>query len=255
MIVVTGMHRSGTSLLCQLLATLGVPFGGPEGRFATDRWNADGYFELVAVMDANSRLVTGLPRNRSRLLATLSKLVYLTMPGQRRIAARARRLAGELQALAPTLRHLAVKDPRFCLTFRHWDVVVPVAKVLVCVRDPAAVAASLRRRNRLPLALGHRFYRYHVESLLAQVPPERTMYVDMDALALRREVHGLDQVRQFLGLGAGPASAAVLRAALRDGAYRSSPSLPRACPPAVVALHERLLALADAGPPRGAAAP
>jgi hypothetical protein len=61
--VVTGMHRSGTSMISHLLGAAGVPFGSESGLYSTDEWNAKGYFERVDVMDLNSELITGWRRN------------------------------------------------------------------------------------------------------------------------------------------------------------------------------------------------
>ena len=44
-IVITGMHRSGTSLLASLLRILGAPFG--ERLLPPSRANQPGYFEDV----------------------------------------------------------------------------------------------------------------------------------------------------------------------------------------------------------------
>ena len=60
-ILVTGMHRGGTSLLANLLFELGVPMGDPEGFYAANQWNPRGYFEQADMLDYNNRVVTGQP--------------------------------------------------------------------------------------------------------------------------------------------------------------------------------------------------
>ncbi|HEX5053509.1 MAG TPA: hypothetical protein VFZ65_17150 [Planctomycetota bacterium] len=244
MIVVTGMHRSGTSLACQLLHALGLPFEQSRDLYATDRWNEAGYYELKSVMDANSRIITGLPRNRSRWLAVLSKVVYVTMPGNARIEARARKVRPAIAALAGQYHDRALKDPRFCLTLRFWDQCAPIERVVVCLREPTAVVASLSRRNRLPAHLGFRFWQYHMQALLQQLPLDRAVFVDMDRLAIERDAHELEPVRRFLRLDAGPAGAVVLQDVLRADSYARSTAAGR-CPASVQVLWERLRALAD----------
>lgn len=239
MIVVTGMHRSGTSLACQLLAALGVSFGPVADHFPSDRWNPAGYFEVKAVMDTNSRIVTGLPRNRSRLLRWASKLVYLRMPAAAAIAARAAAERPAIERLGQCHRDGAVKDPRFCLTLRYWRQWAPVSRVLVCLRHPGAVVESLARRDRLPRGLGARFYAYHLEALLAQLPVD-AVFADMDRLAAG-DAGELDAVRRGLGLDPGVASSTLLRDTVQPQAFAAGAA---AVPPSVVDLWQRLQALA-----------
>ena len=238
MILVTGMHRSGTSLVCQLLARLGEAVGDPADRIPADRWNPAGYFEQRAVMDLNSRIVTGWPRNRSRAAAWLAKLRYLRMPSDAAIDARAARHRAALQELAVLHAGCALKDPRFCLTLRFWLAAADVAHVVVCRRHPAAVVASLVRRDRLPRGLAARFYAWHVERLLLQLPPARAVFVDVDALAARN-VAELDALRRALALAPAPPSASLLTEVVRtehwhDDAERAP------CPPQALAAWQRL---------------
>ena len=44
-IVVLGMHRSGTSVLCKAIESLGVDFG--DRLLGGDQWNAKGCFKKV----------------------------------------------------------------------------------------------------------------------------------------------------------------------------------------------------------------
>ena len=44
MYLITGMHRSGTSLVAQIFFEVGMDFGDPENFYPADRWNPDGYF-------------------------------------------------------------------------------------------------------------------------------------------------------------------------------------------------------------------
>jgi hypothetical protein len=241
MILVTGMHRSGTSLVCQLLAAMGVSFGADADRFPSDRWNAAGYFEQKAVMDANSRIVTGWSRNRSRLAAWCSKLVYLCMPGAARIAARAERQRDAIAELGRQYRDAEVKDPRFCLTLPWWQRWTEVQHVVVCMRHPAAVVASLARRDRVPRWLGARFYAWHMRALLPQLPLDRTVFVDVDRL-VAGATDELDRLRQRLGLAAGVASATLLQDVVRPAALAAGHEA--TCPAAAEATWRRLLSVA-----------
>jgi hypothetical protein len=196
-IIVTGMHRSGTSALCGLLSRIGVDFGAPSTLLPADGWNERGYFENREVFLLNGFAVTGIrrllkiwliPCERrnllNRLLMVPVKARYLSMPRIGKIAARLEKVKDEVRAVAEEMEHRAVKDPRFCLLLEAWCRHAPVDKVLFCHRHPAAVALSLKHREGLPLRLGYRFWHYHVASFLDQVDRTgvKTTYVDFDRL-------------------------------------------------------------------------
>jgi hypothetical protein len=200
MIVVTGMHRSGTSLFAQLLLRLGLDFGNPSG-FSADRSRLEaGYTEHDDVIDLNSLLITGFPRHQGALAAALSQAVYTRMPGPAAIARRAATRAAELREAAARYQGLAVKDVRFCLTLDAWRPFVPIDRVVVCLRHPGEVVRSLRSRQRYPLWLGYRFWNYHVRSLLRQIEGLPVLYVRFEALTGAGHGAELARIAAFLPL-------------------------------------------------------
>ncbi len=241
-IVVTGMQRSGTSMVCQLLAALGTSFGDPETWLPANRWNPHGYFEARAVVDLNSLIITGLPRSRREPVAWLSKVAYLRMPGAAAIEARGERQRGAIERLGERYAALAVKDPRFCVTLRFWLRWTHVQHVIVCMRHPANVIASMNRRHWLPLSVGARFYAWHVDTL-AEHLPANAVFVDVDALAAGHAAE-LDALRSALGLSAGPTSAALLQQVVSAELFDKAEQPVQQCPAAADAAWRRLVALA-----------
>jgi len=223
MILVTGMQRSGTSMVCQLLAACGLSFGDPADLLPADRWNASGYFEAKAVMDVNSKIITGLARHGSALETWFAKVAYLGMPRQSRIGARAPRHRDTVVALGAKSRDCVVKDPRFCLTLRHWCEWTDVACVVVCMRNPSAVVESLLRRHGLPRWYGARFYAWHVDSLLQQLPSHAVVFVDVDRL-VAGDADELDALRRGLGLPGDPPAATLLQRVVRPEEFGSPPA-------------------------------
>jgi hypothetical protein len=245
MILVTGMSRSGTSMVCQLLTGLGVAFGDSAAMLPGDRWNPSGYFELREVVDVNSLVITGLPRTRSRFGAWCSKVAYLCMPPAAAIAGRAARQRTAIAALGERHRARAVKDPRFCLSLLYWRQWAAVDLIVVCVRHPAAVVDSLLRRHWLPRWLGARFYAYHIDALLAQLPETGVAFVDVDRL-VAGDARELDALRGELGLAAGVPSAELMRAVVRSELFTSGERVAGPCPAVALAAWQRLTAVAAA---------
>lgn len=206
MLVVTGMHRSGTSAVAMTMASMGVDFGPPAAFYAADEWNPRGYYERRDVIDHNSRLLTGFPRTTGRVAAVASQLAYLAVATPAVARRRAAGMRDELDALAADLDGLAVKDPRFCLTLDAWA--PHVERTVVVLRHPSSVVASLHRRQRVPAWLAHRFWDRHAAGLL-EMATMPTCWVDFDRLGAggedRREE--LARLVAFLGPGIDVAAA------------------------------------------------
>jgi len=77
--------------------------------------------------------------------------------------------------------HWGWKDPRSSITIPFWRSLLPDAKVVVCVRDPADVAASQRKRNNLSRAAAGRLWLAYYGSLLAHVPEFRRVVTHYEA--------------------------------------------------------------------------
>ena len=250
LVLIVGMHRSGSSLLADAVRRTGVPMGA---RFlqATDA-NPAGYFEHVDVVAAHDRLLRALER------AWASPGALLDMPAgwlDSAAAATARAelgalLAGELDAHEGLF---AVKDPRICRLLPLWqrvaaDVGVRVSYVMA-LRGPAAVAASLTRRDGLGRDHGELLWlRHHLEAARAigAAPCPRVAYTawfdapEATARALR------DQLAAQLDP---PAALAVPdAAAFVTPAYRHVTTEGRATNPLADHVH-RTLAQASTGLP------
>lgn len=237
MTVITGVHRSGTSAVSMMLEDLGLDFGEHAAFYGADQWNELGYFERTDVIDLNSRLLTGFRRTRGRISPVLSQIGYGLLPSPRAVKRRAASLESEVSELARKLDGLAVKDPRFCLTLPAWQPYV--ASLVVCLRHPAAVAQSLRRRQHIPRSVAFRFWDHHASALL-EAPVDTALFIDFDALGGGGAEYELARAIEFLGLGVG------IDEALRVFRQRFAPSLRHFGPDQVGILPHRTRVLWEA---------
>lgn len=147
-IFVLGMHRSGTSAFTGLLCRFGVVPG--KDLLPANYANPKGFFESKAVVDINNAILVGLGSSWDDMNA-------LPVDWQRRPAMQALRIdiAALLSSLAVADNPLVIKDPRLSKTLPLWlDVlrdfgVKPV--VVICVREPSAVAQSEKLMKGFPL--------------------------------------------------------------------------------------------------------
>ena len=133
-IVITGMHRSGTSLVAEILTHAGVHFGAPEHWLPPDASNPHGYFEDRRVVDLDDRLL--------RLWKGTWDEPPLLPPNWLEEAG-VQTLAGEASVWrdsVATEEQWGWKDPRASLLLPFWRRLVPGLRCVLCVRDPLEVA-------------------------------------------------------------------------------------------------------------------
>lgn len=190
--IITGMHRSGTSLVGRLFYEVGADMGNPATFYAADHWNPDGYFEQMEILAINRSLIHGV----------FGRLAYFRLPSAETILRRARRMVEKIRSTGEKYRGKVVKETRYCLTLPAWlKHGVPVDRILVCLREPLAVARSLKKRNRITLRHGYRLWLEHNRRLLQAVGDIPLWFVSyrrlLDHSTSEAEIRG---ALQFFGL-------------------------------------------------------
>lgn len=216
MIIITGMHRSGTSAIANMIYELGVDFGDPSEFIGADEWNVKGYYESKEVTFLNNSIILGdVARTReywmtpnesrglllnARMTLARMRLLYLPLMGRQSVSRRAALKKEEIIKLSTKYKGKVVKDTRFSLTISDWMRFSTIDKVLYCYRHPIEVAMSLKKRYRLPLALGYILWRYHVTEFFKQIEGVEITIVNYNNFFI--EEHRRDEVRRlfnFLG--------------------------------------------------------
>ena len=183
MILITGMHRSGTSLVAQILYDLGLDFGDPNEFIKKDRWNINGYYENTNIVNINNNIILGKPIINhyiekypstfySRLATNLFsyKWKYLTFPNQNKLESNYRKIYAKKDLdLTKNTKDLTFKDPRFCLTIKFWQRLYNVEYVFFSFRNPWSNASSLYKRDGLPTFIGLKLWEYHVRTFFDNV--------------------------------------------------------------------------------------
>lgn len=153
-VVVIGMHRSGTSLVTELLSTIGVR-AGPEDMLVrcwnknsgssecVTKYNPRGYWENQDLVDIdNWILARGGTKSNKPEEFNLTKV--LENP---------KVMADFRDKAAPVVRYLerappfSLKDPRLCLTLPLWAPLLSKSVGLFMFRHPWGVVESLRARD------------------------------------------------------------------------------------------------------------
>lgn len=170
MYIITGMHRSGTSLLGQLLYKAGINMGSDDELYPADKWNSEGYYEHLDIKTLNEKLLHGI----------WGRLVYFRLPSEKTIMKRAQKHSEDICAISGRHANKVVKDPRFPLTLGAWRAEgAEISKVIICLREPLQVAQSLKKRNKIFISHGLKLWYEHNKRLqlyLEGVPVFYTYY-------------------------------------------------------------------------------
>lgn len=191
--IITGMHRSGTSLIARLFYEAGANMGDPNRFYRPDKWNPDGYYEQPDIQNINMQLING----------PLWKFSYFWLPSTQRILKRSRKLNTTIQSVAQTYETAIVKETRFCLTLPAWlEYGTKVDRILVCLREPLQVARSIQKRNRTLISHGLWLWYVHNTRLLENVPADVPVWYMNYHKLLNQDsyVDELSKAFEFMGI-------------------------------------------------------
>ena len=194
-IAIVGMHRSGTSLVAQLLAAMGAYPGEPSDLTPPDVFNPRGYWELRDALTLDDDILDAMNANwREPAEVDLAKLDERARAA---FADRARDITRRLDAHGTWI----VKEPRMTLVFPIWREVLERPLCVLVWREPAAVAKSLMHRDGLPFVIGLALWEEYTRAMLAHtvgLPRVLVSYQDL----LRDPAACANELAQFTGLKA-----------------------------------------------------
>ena len=144
LVCITGMHRSGTSLLARVVNLLGVDLGAPGALMGPGPDNPAGYWENRAIKELDDEVLAHLGGAWDQ--PPLLEAGWELDAGLDPFRDRAREILGRDFA-GPAAGPVGCKEPRLCLLHPFWRTVVPISHTVVVVRHPTEVVASLVRRN------------------------------------------------------------------------------------------------------------
>lgn len=174
-VCVTGMHRSGTSMVVRLLNICGLYLGAAGDLVPPTPDNPEGYWENVRFQNISVALLESWGGAWD---------VPPPLPQGWEKQADAIALRGQAQQLLKEFTDCprwGWKDPRASLTLPFWQMLLPDLRAVICVRNPLEVAASLRRRAYSSNAFAFGLWQTYNERLLGATTPERRLVTHYEA--------------------------------------------------------------------------
>lgn len=169
-VCVTGMHRSGTSLVARVVNLLGVDLGSRDMLMPPKVENPRGFWENQDIVRVNERVLRELggnwadPPPMPAGWETWERVDRLRNAG-------AQALEDAFGSVEDLLRDdvlVGWKDPRMSLLLPFWSTIVPIRRCIVTVRDPREVAASLQARGDVEPNSAGRLWIVYVATALCQ---------------------------------------------------------------------------------------
>ena len=242
-VCITGMHRSGTSMVARLLHRCGLYLGDEGDLLMAAPDNPEGYWENVHFKELNEQILDALgggwdlPPVVSEGWERRSELATLRSDA-------ARLLHGFHE-----IERWGWKDPRNSLTIPFWKSFFPDLKAVICLRNPLEIVYSLRKRGYSSRAFGFNLWLTYNQRVLAETRPEQRIITHYEAYCVdpRKE---LERVLDWLEWPGSDAvideACATLSVSLRHNRVTALELLAADAPEEVVRLY--FLMCADAGP-------
>jgi hypothetical protein len=180
LVVVVGMHRSGTSAITRSLRAVGVQLGDNLMPPHPDQ-NPKGFWEDLDVNRLNVEMLAALGREWHSL-ARISEheVVRLRQAGFMLRAAEIVR--AKLSIGAP----FAFKDPRISKLLPFWREVFRATHLkvayVIAVRNPLSVVRSLAKRNDMPAEQAYYLWLEHMMPMLDSIAADNHVFVEYDRL-------------------------------------------------------------------------
>ena len=205
------MHRSGTSLVAEMLHRWGA-FGRVAECLPANQWNAHGYWELAPLVDFNNRLLAAVGAT-------------WTCPPDASEDAKLTALARQPAYRAEALQLLASmkgsqngnwfwKDPRLSLLLPFWQQLWGDVRYVICVRDPLEICRSLRERDDLNFGISIVLWQRYMLAILERTSNARAIFLSYSAL-LQNSAHECLRLSRFLSRSTKTDSANVSLKAMR----------------------------------------
>lgn len=202
-VVVLGMHRSGTSVLCKAIESLGVEFG--DRLLGGDQWNAKGYFEHFAIQQLDDRLLRllGVRWDTLDILGWEDALPWVYSLKSQAVDFLRKDFAG--------VPMWGIKDPRMCRLLPFWkgvfDELDVTPRYILALRNPLNVALSLNKRDGMSVRQGSLLWLSHMAAAFRDsagspsVVVEYEYLLDDAAAQLDRLASALNLVDGGMGVG------------------------------------------------------
>ncbi|MCH7575556.1 MAG: tetratricopeptide repeat protein [Candidatus Marinimicrobia bacterium] len=193
-ILITGMHRSGTSMVAELLHHCGLFLGPADRMLPPGEGNPNGFWE-----DKDMDAVT------EEALSALSGKWDFLLPGMPEGYARSAKLENARAMGRQAMRLMATggpwgwKDPRASIMVPFWKHLIPDLRIVIVVRHPLEVGRSLQKRVNGSHHMAMNLWLNYSRHLLEDIDPDERLITHYDSYFIDPDEE-LARVTEWIGL-------------------------------------------------------
>ncbi|MEE9162664.1 MAG: tetratricopeptide repeat protein [Candidatus Neomarinimicrobiota bacterium] len=190
---ITGMHRSGTSMVARILNMCGLYLGPEERIMPPDEGNPAGYWQNLDMDGLTEAILAHLSGGWDFLLPPMPPNweKYSDMVPFRK---RAGILIQNMREREPW----GWKDPRCSLTLPFWKSMLPGLRVIVCLRNPVEAARSITHHVGSTDAFNYNLWLRYYERILADTDDNERLITHYDMFFLEPAAE-LERILGWLG--------------------------------------------------------
>ncbi|MFZ4462630.1 MAG: sulfotransferase family protein, partial [Bacteroidales bacterium] len=180
-ILVLGMHRSGTSLVAQIIAKWGAFMG--DDLMRADKFNPDGYWEFNPLFRFHEKL---LEKTNNQWFAPSEDINVKELVNE--FGDEAREL---VKLMDKGGKIWCWKDPRISLFMDFWNEILTGREIIYIVvnRPPNDIASSLLVRDKMPIILSLSLWEYTTIKIFQKLSNESNYrLIDYEKIILHPEI-------------------------------------------------------------------
>ncbi len=178
-IVVLGMHRSGTSVIARSLKVLGVELGD-NLMPAVQNVNDKGFWEDMDFFSLNEEILDVL---QGRVWHTIHPIFQKEF-NDYSLAPLKIRATELLRKKIANTNVFGIKDPRFSILLPFWKEVFSFLDLdiyyVIAIRNPISTALSLQKRDGFELKKSYCLWLYHIVSCFVETEKQHRIVVNYD---------------------------------------------------------------------------
>jgi len=182
-IVILGMHRSGTSVIANVVRILGVDMGK---KFIKPDWaNETGYWEDIDFVMQNKKILKDMGGNWGTIFSRKQMIKQKKNYGNKiyKLVSRKQRRK----------THWGWKDPRTCFTIEHYHPYLKAPRYIVMKRKQEDVVASLTRKYGKNDKKWNKLYKLYISHIwsFSKTNGIKTLEIDYADLTSRKLAPGI----------------------------------------------------------------
>ncbi len=194
-VCVSGMERSGTSMIARIVNLLGVYFGGRDDLIMETEYNKKGCWENKTLLKISDEILTRFGGDTHRIPDFAEDWIK-----DARIADLEKQARKIISTEFSPHNAWGWKDTRCSLIMPFWQNLLPEMEYVICIRNPVDVAQSVLTRQWVSSDIeAYSIWYMYTSSLIRYTAGKRRIFVFYDDFMGENSLEAIKRLAKFLG--------------------------------------------------------